>query len=61
MDSQQQADTPKQLAELQASTLRITGIQFLQAPFYTTFWYASGMVEDVRFWLISVPVTGVFL
>lgn len=52
--------TQKKLAELEASTIRITGILFLQAPFYTTFWLSPGMVEDVRFWLICVPVTGLF-
>jgi hypothetical protein len=59
-NSESVVHTQKQLAALQASTLRITGILFLQAPFYTTFWWMPGMVEDVRFWLISVPVTGVF-
>jgi len=59
-NSENVVQTQKQLAELQASTIRITGILFLQAPFYTTFWYTPGMVEDIRFWLISVPVTGLF-
>jgi hypothetical protein len=52
--------TQKKLAELEASTIRITGILFLQTPFYTAFCLTPGMVEDIRFWLISVPVTGLF-
>lgn len=52
--------TQKKLAELQASTIRIVGILFLQSPFYTTFWYTPAMSGDIRFWLISVPVTALF-
>lgn len=52
--------TQKKLAELEASTISIVRVLFLQSPFYTTFWWAPGMVEDIRFWLISVPIAALF-
>ena len=51
-------DTQKKLTELQGSTIRIVRILFLQAPFYSTFyWNTEWMQTDIKFWLISFPVT----
>lgn len=53
--------TQKKLAELEASTISIVRILFLQSPFYATFWWTPVMVEDIRFWLISVPVAALIV
>ena len=51
----------EKLSRLQASTFS-TRFLFLQAPFYTTWFWSAGMIEagGIKFWLISVPV-GVLL
>lgn len=56
------ANSQSKLAELQLSTIRVTGFLWLQLPFYTTFfwnneWVSSG---DLGFWLIALPVTILF-
>ena len=50
--------TQQQLSALQASTLRVTRILFLQAPFYSTWFWSDRFIGDNSpgFWLISVPV-----
>ncbi|MDE3185801.1 MAG: hypothetical protein KGM16_20505 [Bacteroidota bacterium] len=50
------------IARLQLSTINITRILFLQAPFYCTFWWNTNMIvnDPLRFWLISVPVALIF-
>jgi hypothetical protein len=50
------------LAELQLSTIRITGFLWLQLPFYTTFFWSNDWVTkgDPGFWLIAFPVTILF-
>jgi len=51
-------DTQKKLTELQVSTINIVQILFLQAPFYTTFyWNTQWMQTDIKFWLISFPLS----
>lgn len=51
-------DTQKKLTELQVSTISIVRILFLQAPFYTTFyWNTQWMQTDIRFWLITFPIS----
>ncbi len=51
-------DTQKKLTELQVSTISIVRILFLQAPFYTTFyWNTQWMQTDSKFWLISFPIS----
>ncbi|GAA0549451.1 hypothetical protein [Chitinophaga japonensis] len=54
--------TQKHLAELQASTLRVMRILYLQMPFYTTFLYTPAMFVHggLWFWLSTVPVTLAF-
>src|SRR5690606_4281035 len=50
--------TQRHLAELQASTLRVMRILYLQLPFYTTFFYTREMFlhGGLWFWLSTVPV-----
>jgi hypothetical protein len=55
-------DVQKKIASLQASTIQITRILFLQTPFYCT-WFVS--VNDVinghpGFWFITFPITILF-
>jgi hypothetical protein len=55
-------DVQKRITVLQSSTIQITRILFLQAPFYTT-WFLS--VDDMLngssgFWFISVPIAILF-
>lgn len=49
-------------AKLQASTLRIVRVLFLQMPFYTSFWFTPQWVMsgDPGFWFISLPITLLF-
>lgn len=50
--------TQQQLAALQASTLRTTRILFLQAPFYSTWFWSERLIAGnaLAFWAIAVPV-----
>jgi hypothetical protein len=55
-------DVQKKIASLQASTIQITRILFLQTPFYCT-WFVN--VNDVinghpGFWFITFPITILF-
>jgi len=51
-------EVQEKLAELQASTINIVRILWLQMPFYSTFfWSSQWMARDIKFWLISFPVT----
>jgi hypothetical protein len=51
-------DTQKKLSALQASTFN-TRFLLLQTPFYSTFFWSTGMINGMgmNFWLISVPIT----
>ena len=55
--SQSITDAQEKLSRLQASTFN-TRFLFLQAPFYTTWFWSAGMIEaaGIKFWLISAPV-----
>lgn len=55
-------DTQKRLTRLETSTFNIGRILWLQLPFYTTFFWSRQMIgdNDIRFWLIAVPITLVF-
>lgn len=54
-------ETQQKLTTLQASTIKIIRIMFLQTPFYTTFfWSQQWMMNDHLFWLIAFPVTLLF-
>lgn len=46
-------------ARLQASSLWVVRILFLQAPFYSTWFYQWDQITapDPRFWFISLPIT----
>ncbi|MEO6253954.1 MAG: hypothetical protein ABIO79_11635 [Ferruginibacter sp.] len=59
--SQSITDTQKKLSKLQASTFNARFL-FLQTPFYTTWFWSTGMIESsgIKFWLISVPITLLF-
>lgn len=50
------------IVRLKLSTINITRILFLQAPFYCTFWWSIEMINDkpVVFWLISFPIALLF-
>jgi hypothetical protein len=55
-------EVQEKLAELQASTINIVRILWLQMPFYTTFfWSSQWITRDIKFWLISFPVTLLFI
>jgi hypothetical protein len=43
-------DTQSRLADLQASTLRVMRIQFLQIPFYTTFYIPVSVLQRPDLW-----------
>ena len=54
-------DAQKKLTALQASTINVTRVLWLQMPFYTTFfWSAKWMTSDYKFWVIAIPITLVF-
>ena len=52
-------ETQQQLYALQVSTLRVSRILFLQAPFYSTWFWSDQLIgnNSLGFWLIAVPVT----
>ena len=54
--------TQETIARLQASTINITRILFLQSIFYCTFWWTPAMLinSPLSFWLISFPVAFLF-
>ena len=55
-------DTQKKIAKLQLSTLKFTGIIWLQMPFHTTwFWHSKWILfSSLKFWLIPFPITLLF-
>ena len=52
----------EKLSELQASTINIVRILWLQMPFYTTWFWNSKWIREagLSFWLTSVPITLLF-
>jgi len=52
----------KKLEQLKVSTLQITRILFLQAPFYCCWFVSPAMIaaSPLAFWLITVPITAFF-
>jgi hypothetical protein len=56
--SQSITGAQEKLSHLQASTFN-TRFLLLQAPFYTTWFWSTEMIETsgIKFWLISVPIT----
>jgi hypothetical protein len=54
--------TQEKIVHLKLSTINITRILFLQAPFYCTFWWSISFIVDapLSFWLISFPVALAF-
>lgn len=52
----------ERIARLKLSTIHVTRILFLQAPFYCTFWWSTKMIENSpwSFWLISFPAALLF-
>jgi hypothetical protein len=62
-NSESLVETQKKLAALQASTLNIPRILFLQTPFYSTFFWSSEWITSapVSFWLITFPITLFFV
>lgn len=59
--SQSITATQNKLSVLQASTFNLRFL-LLQTPFYTTWFWSTGMINDnlIKFWLISVPITIAF-
>lgn len=53
------ADTQERLSVLQTSTMHIARILWLQLPFWSTWFWSSKWIiyTDVKFWLITLPVT----
>ena len=57
-NSESLVEVQKKTATLKAATLNSTRILFLQAPFYSTFfWTWQWMKQDPAFWYIAFPVT----
>ncbi len=56
-------EAQEKTAILQTSTLQIGRILFLQAPFYTTWFYTPAWIAqaDLGFWLITVPISLIFV
>ena len=54
-------NTQKKLSKLQASTFNLRFL-FLQTPFYTTWFWSTGMINGdlIKFWFIAVPITLAF-
>jgi hypothetical protein len=53
--------TQQRLAKLQTSTINSIRFLWLQMPFYTTwFWSNKWMSTDIKFWIITFPVTLLF-
>ncbi len=53
--------TQQKLTELQASTLNVARVLWLQMPFYTTFfWNTEWITGDIKFWLVAFPITFFF-
>ena len=52
----------ERITKLKLSTINISRILFLQAPFYCTFWWSTKMIVDspLSFWLISFPIALLF-
>ena len=59
--SQSITATQNKLSVLQASTFNLRFL-LLQTPFYTTWFWSNGMINDMgmRFWFISLPITLLF-
>ena len=54
--------TQQKLARLQVSTINIARVLLLQTPFYSTwFWTQDQVMHSSKFWLISFPVTMLFI
>jgi len=62
-NSESLTEAQEKTAKLQASTLQITRILFLQTPFYSTFFWNPEMITSnpVKFFLITLPVSLLFL
>ena len=59
--SESLVNTQQKLTQLQASTINVVRVLFLQTPFYTTFfWNTDWIITDIKFWLIAFPVTLLF-
>jgi len=52
-------DTQKKLSELQASTINVVRILFLQTPFYCTWFWDKSWIDysSLNFWGIIFPIT----
>lgn len=61
-NSENVVQAQESIASLQLSTINVTRILFLQAPFYCTFWWNVPMItgSPLSFWLISFPVALLF-
>jgi hypothetical protein len=54
--------TQQKLASLQVSTINIVRVLLLQTPFYSTwFWTQDQVMHSSKFWMISFPVTMLFV
>lgn len=56
--SESLVDAQKKLTELQASSIDIIRLLWLQMPFYTTFfWSTKWITSDYKFWAVALPIT----
>jgi hypothetical protein len=62
-NSENLVEVQQKTAQLQASTMQITRILFLQSPFYSTFFWSPAMISSswTAFFLISLPITLLFV
>lgn len=59
--SESVVEAQKKLTKLQASTIKINRLLWLQMPFYTTlFWSSNWITSDYTFWFTAFPITVVF-
>lgn len=56
-NSESVIEVQNKMARLQMSTIRITRISFLQAPFYCTFIIRADQIHEWQFWVFTVPIT----
>ena len=56
-------EAQEKTSKLQASTLQIGRILFLQAPFYTTWFYSPAWIaqSDPGFWFVTLPISLFFV
>ncbi|MCU0439726.1 MAG: hypothetical protein MUC49_17695 [Raineya sp.] len=52
--------TQEQITRLQASTLWVTRILFLQLPFWTTFYWGDYVFQNISIFMVQISITAIF-